>query len=273
MGFFSKFRKEKVKDIEDSSNNSVNQFLSFVLYNEYENINELDLLKKYNEICNSSMKATDIVKKDHTVTFTIDGSMGFISFMPAPYPWEDLEGPCMTSWLWKEAKEDLKNHKKHIIISWLAKNKEPAEICKIVSQITASVLEEVNGIGVYWSSACLVNKKDVFCNMVYDINEMGLPLFLWIDFRIEKHTSGELNVITYGLDKFNLMELEIIKSTKSFEELIDFSLSIVRYLIANGNVINDGDTLGEDENQRIIARHTSSVWTNDDRGIVLRVQY
>ncbi|MCT4595635.1 MAG: DUF4261 domain-containing protein, partial [Anaeromicrobium sp.] len=66
---------------------------------------------------------------------------------------------------------------------------------------------------------------------------------------------------------------EIIKSTKSFEELIDFSLSIVRYLIANGNVINDGDTLGEDENQRIIARHTSSVWTNDDRGIVLRVQY
>jgi len=221
------------------------------------------------------MKATNIESNDNTITFDIDGNMGIISFFQAPYPWEDLEGPCKTSWMWKDAESDLKPHKNYIIVSWLSKNDNYDKILinTIVSQLTASVAEEVDAIGVYWGNACLVNKKDVFCNMIYDISKDNLPYFLWIDFRVEKHPNGELNLITYGLKSFDIMEIEIIKSKKEFEDLIDFSLNIVRYLIENGNVIKDGDTLGEDENQKITASHTESVWSSDNRGLVLRIEY
>jgi hypothetical protein len=207
------------------------------------------------------------------VTFQIGGEIAFISLMPAPYPWEDLEGPCATSWLWRESKNELSNHKKHMIISWMTRIDDPVVKSLVLSQLTASVLEATNGIGVYWGNSALVNKKDVFCSMVYDIHEDGIPLFLWIDYRIEQHSSGELNLITYGLDKFKVMELEVIKSRKSFNELIDFATGISQYLIANGNVIKDGDTIGEDENQKIMAWHKQSLWTEDDRGLVLRVDF
>ncbi|MCP4133776.1 MAG: DUF4261 domain-containing protein [bacterium] len=269
MGLFSKKKKQ------EETAEGATPVLSFVLYNEYTITEAQLLLNTYNKICDPKMKATNIESKDNTVTFEISGNMGFISFMPAPYPWEDLEGPCSTSWMWQEAKSDLQSHKNHIIVSWLSKNSEYNNILKstIVSQLTASVAEEVNAIGVYWGNACLVNKKDVFCNMVYDSSEENLPYFLWIDFRMERHETGELNLITYGLESFDIMEIEIIKSKKEFEELIDFSLNIVQYLIANGNVIKDGDTLGEDENQKILASHTESVWSDDNRGLVLRIEY
>lgn len=273
MGIFSRFGKKKRSSTSTKKETGVNNFLSFVMFNEYADFNEMRLLEKYNEICDVKLKATDIQRKENTVTFTIDGSLGFVSFMPAPFPWSDLEGPCQTSWMWKEAAEELKNHKQHIIISWMTKEKNPLLISKVVSQITASVLEEVKGIGVYWGGACLVNKKDVFCGMVYDIDTSGLPLFLWVDFRIEKHENSELNLITYGLHNYGIMELEIIKTSKPLGDLIDFALNIARYLIDNGNVIKDGDTVGEDENQKIIATHKPSVWSDNNRGTVLAIEY
>lgn len=67
--------------------------------------------------------------------------------MNAPYPWEDLEEPCSTSWMWPDAKDKLKDHKKHIIVSWLSRSEDQILKSTIVSKLTVSVLEEINGIG------------------------------------------------------------------------------------------------------------------------------
>ena len=257
----------------DKDKEKNNLTISFVLYDNYEISKTNKLLKKYNKICDKKMKATNLSYDKNTISFSIGDELGFISFMPAPYPWEDLEGPCATSWLWRDASDILKNHKNHIIVYWMSKSANEIQRSIVVSQLTASVLEEVNGYGVYWGNAALINKKDVFCEMTYDIKNSGLPLFLWIDFRIEGNSDKTLNLITNGMTNFGVMEIEIIESKKSFKEIIDFVYNIANYLIKNGNVIKDGDTVGEEENQRIVANHNESVWVNDNRGKVLRINF
>ena len=257
---------------EKKQDEKSNLVLSFVLYNEYKIKNPKNLLSKYNKICKPELKAEKISMKDNTISFEINGEYAFISFMPAPYPWTDLEGPCATSWLWPESAEQLKDHKKHIIITWMSKNEDRILISLVVTQITASVLEETDGLGVYWGNAALVNKKEVFCGMTDNIPET-LPLFLWIDFRGQQHENGEIDIITYGLHCFDIMEIEIIKSKKSFRELIDFTYNIAGYLLEHGNAIKDGDTVGQDADQKILARHSDSVWDDERRGKVLRIEY
>jgi hypothetical protein len=60
-------------------------------------------------------------KKDTTYMFDLGGSTAFVSLMPAPIPWSDLEGPCATAWWWPEAAECLQNHKDHAIVGLWAR--------------------------------------------------------------------------------------------------------------------------------------------------------
>jgi len=255
----------------DSEKDKVDPTICFVLYNDYEITDAGRLLSRYNDTCSSDMKAADLTLNNNTLSFSIDGETGIISFMPSPYPWKELEDACATSWMWKEASDVLKDHKRYIIISWMSASADKVHKNIVVSQLTASVLEEVNGQGVYWSDGALVNKKNVFCDMVSDIERNGLPLFLWVNFRIEKNPDSSLNMITNGLSAFGAMEVEIIKVKKPFNEIIEFGYQLVAHLIQNGNVIRDGETIGEDKEKKIVAHHRESVWRDSHRGLVLRV--
>lgn len=48
-----------------------------------------------------------------------------------------------------------------------------------------------------------------------------------------------------------------MESGKGIGELIDFTLNIARYLIANGNVIKDGDTIGDLHNKNVFEEYIS----------------
>jgi len=69
------------------------------------------------------------------------------------------------------------------------------------------------------------------------------------------------------------MEIEILESSQSFEVLLEFVMNVANYLITNGNVINHGDTVGESEDQRILVYHSPSIWGEDERGTVLKIEY
>jgi hypothetical protein len=40
-----------------------------------------------------------------------------ISRMPVAIPWSQLEGPCATSFLWKSASSEVRDHSSHLIVS------------------------------------------------------------------------------------------------------------------------------------------------------------
>ena len=96
------------------------------------------------------------------------------------------------------------------------------------------------------------------------------PLYLWVAFNAGFREGGEFASTTVGLDSLGLMDIEIPDSSKTPEDTQEFILNLVIYLLENGPVIADGDTVGESETERIRAVYTESMFYPDKTVIQLR---
>ncbi|MGE5416081.1 MAG: DUF4261 domain-containing protein [Acidobacteriota bacterium] len=220
------------------------------------------LFDLFNRICENAGDVKNIERNEDIIIFEYDGEIGYIALMEAPFPWSDLEGPCATAWHWPEATEKMRQQTAHILISLISKKTDIDMIArtKLFTQLTASVAEATDAIGVYWGSGTVVQSRDVFVNQAKKMDSGSLPVMLWTEFRLQKRPDGSFDLITTGMEALGLMEIEILGSKKTPLELVDFVHNIASYLLINGPVIRDGDTVGEDENQRITVKFMSSVW-------------
>jgi hypothetical protein len=55
-----------------------------------------------------------------TATLRLKDGEVVLGNMPAPIPWSDLEDPCSTSMLWKNASDEVKKHETHLIVTLLS---------------------------------------------------------------------------------------------------------------------------------------------------------
>jgi hypothetical protein len=210
-------------------------------------------------------------KKDITLAFSVGEASVILGLMPAPIPWSDLQGPCATSWLWPEAASVLKQHRNHLIVTVMG-DENPLNRAKLLSMATASILATCpQAVGVYWGDATLVISPKLFREFATQMLPGGLPLYIWIDFRIGRNESGGCSGFTTGMKAFGHMELETLNSPEPPGELRERFFGLACYLIENGPVIRDGDTVGEDANERIKISYSLSAFGHE--GQVMRLDY
>lgn len=215
--------------------------------------------------------AAQVEKAEKTFSFSIGDALVAVGHMPAPIPWRDLEGPCATSWLWPEAANVLKGHKTHLIVT-VHSEAGPIERARLLTQAAAAVIAGCPAaVGVYWGGAALVISAAMFRDFAKDVLPVGPPVFIWVDFRVRANPDGRSSGFTQGLSPLGLMELESTSSPESPGELRERLIGLAGYLLENGLVINDGDTVGEDANERIrVVYAPSSV---GHKGRVMRLEY
>jgi Domain of unknown function (DUF4261) len=210
-------------------------------------------------------------KKDMTLSFDVGDDWVALGLMPAPIPWSDLEGPCETSWIWPSAADDLKQHTGHVIVT-VSSEDEPIERAKLLTQVCASILATTEqSIGVYWGDATLVIRKDIFRDFAVEILPDGLPIYAWIDFRVRRNEDDLSSGFTTGLKALGHMELETENASDKPGDLRERLVAIASYLLENGPVIKDGNTVGEDANERITVRYAKSAFGHKDK--VMRLDY
>jgi hypothetical protein len=191
--------------------------------------------------------------------------------MPAPIPWSDLEGPCATSRLWPTAAQELKEHKTHLIVT-VSDESAPLKRAVLLTQATASIVGTCpEAIGVYWCPASLVVKAAMFRDFAIKALEHGPPLHIWVDFRVGRNEQGTTNGFTKGLAALGLMEIEAENSPEPPGELHDRLMRMAEYLLEQGPVIRDGDTVGDDENQRIRVVYAKPKFDKGEQ--VMRLEY
>lgn len=206
-----------------------------------------------------------------TPSFELGKGQLILGSMPAPIPWTELEGPCATSILWKNAAEDVKAHQAHIIVTVMS-DLDPVEKAILLTKCTAAVLAACDdAIGVYWGNATLVVPKTMFTDFAEQVLPHGPPLDIWVDFRVGWKTNTTSAGFTQGMQALGHMEMEVLESPEKPAALRERLQGLASYLLQNGAVISDGHTVGQDANEKIRVVYSDSSFGSTER--VMRLQY
>ena len=202
--------------------------------------------------------ATEIAEGHGTLSMQVGAPSLIMGKMPAPIPWSDLEGPCATSILWKNAAKEVKAHTLHWIIT-VNGELEPVALSRLLTQGTAAALSACPAaIGVYWGNATLIVPRAIFLDFATDVLPHGPPLHIWVDFRIGQDSAKSSSGFTTGMQALGHMEFETQQAPEPPGELRERLLSLAGYVIENGPVIKDGDTVGEDADEKIRVVYSKS---------------
>jgi hypothetical protein len=206
-----------------------------------------------------------------TMGFRTGAAQIIVGRMSFPVPWSDLQGPCATSVLWPDATDVLQGHAAHYIVTATA-TLGPIEISSLLTKATASVLSTSStALGVYWGSATLVIPKELFMSFAEDVLPHGPPLNIWVDFRVGRRSHSSIGGFTSGMTALGLMELEVADSPEQPADLRERLIEIATYLVENGPVIRDGDSIGRHESERIRVIYSDSIFGHAGR--VMRLEY
>jgi hypothetical protein len=215
--------------------------------------------------------ASEIEEKDGILSLQIGEASLIMAKMPAPISWSDLEGPCATTILWKNAASEVKQHSIHWIVT-VRGDLEPLLLSKLLTQATAAALAACEeAIGVYWCNATLVIPKNIFIDFANQVLPLGPPLHIWVDFRVGKDSEKRSSGFTTGMKALGHMEFESQKSPEPPGELRERFLALAGHVVENGPVIKDGDTVGEDAEERIRIVYSDSAFGHEDK--VMRLVY
>jgi hypothetical protein len=215
--------------------------------------------------------ARDISQEANTMSFSVGACDVILGKMPAPIPWSDLEGPCASSILWPKATKEVRQHKVHWIVT-VSGELDALNLYSLLTQATASFLTACPpSIGVYWSNATLVIPKNIFIGFAKEVLPHGPPIQIWVDFRIWKDSDTSSSGFTTGMAALGHMEFEAQTVPEAPGDLYDRLLALAGYVIENGPVIKDGDTIGEDANERIRVIYSKSKFGHERP--VMRLDY
>lgn len=204
-------------------------------------------------------KIEHIEVDDKAVTFEVNGMPAMIGSMDFPIPWGDLEGPCATCWHWKEATEQMKLQKAHVIVMLLGEKGPQIDRCVLLTKLLSATTKMFDAVGVYWGHGSVVLSVDELQKMAATATVDDPPLMAWIEFRIQKNDDGTCNVLTTGLDYFSCMEIEVMHSSKKPTEVLNMVMGTA-YLLLKGEKFKDGDTVGPDADTKIKTHYAKSVW-------------
>ena len=164
----------------------------------------------------------EITHDNSTIIADNNGMILTASLMPAPIPDNEAVEQAKTNYRWEKAVEAAEKHKAHLL----------------VSVINRGDVDNIEGAKHYVKLLANATKQEGCLG----INILGTVIHPQM-----YYVSG----YTYGLEQFGKKELEIIKSSEEAEEVYNFLASISDYIITSDVVLNDGETIGFSEEQKI----------------------
>ena len=197
---------------------------------------------------------------DSMFTCTIGEYTAAATLVPTPVPWSQLEGPCTTAWYWPTATEVLRDHKSHLVVTLIDEGGKPVEKSLALTQLVSGLAAGPQATGVFWGPGRLVHPAGAFIEQAVQSTSEDLPLFLWIDFRIERTDETGVRLYTTGLEALGYSELEVREFPGEPQHLLEFCYNVAHYQLAEKKHLNDGDTIGLTDEVQVVARREGSMF-------------
>jgi hypothetical protein len=200
------------------------------------------------------------------LTFTIGDFTAAATLVPRPIPWSQLEGPAAAAWYWPEATDALGRQAAHLLVTLVDEGGQPLAKALALTRLTAALAATAPSIGVVWGPGRLVHPPAAFIEQAAAASEHNLPLFSWIDFRVEPlDDSGgaAVRLFTTGLEALGAQEIEVERYQGDARELVGLVYNVAHYLLDRRKAINDGDTIGVTDEVQVTVRRDRSMLGGD----------
>lgn len=202
-------------------------------------------------------------KDGTTMVFYVKDAMVAISLFPAKVPDGEAEYFAGTNYMWNDAVKVTKKHEAHVLVAVIPHDMSPVEAGKLYVKVVTACLKQHNAIGVYTSGTVF---QPEFYREVADVmkdDATALPILDWIYFGLYQNEEGN-NVYTHGMTAFGKDEMEILGSKQDLTELQSFLFEIACYVIDSDVTLEDGETLGVSEEQRLPITRSKGVSVEGD---------
>ncbi|MEJ9080050.1 DUF4261 domain-containing protein [Gordonia malaquae] len=200
---------------------------------------------------------------DAPLTLSYGDTMIALMGIPAAAS-DNLPEIAQYSRLWPDTAPVPGTHDAHTIVTVLrpgqdTNHRHAIADAVLLSKVIASTIALTDTvIAVYFGSADHVILPSLFRELAIEtLPEPILPA--WVALNVAPRTDGVMTGHTMGLDMLGLKDIEIPESPETAEETFARLANIAIYLLQNGPVIGDGDTLGSTADAEVVAHHVPSV--------------
>ncbi|MCD8236889.1 MAG: DUF1460 domain-containing protein [Prevotellaceae bacterium] len=230
----------------NKEDNSTGAFAASVLLSE----NKWDIKKLVNDCITDWNIEIPCSNDDSSLVVMMGNTTLVVALMPAPVPNEEAEYYASANYMWKDAVEAAKSHKAHILISALGKDASLLETGKLFTKVVSSCLKQEHAIAVYTDGAVFQPQfyREVASFIQQD--EDALPILDWVWFGV-CYTDEYTGIYTYGMRKFGKEEMEVCATNANLNDVRNFLLDIVTYVLDSDVILKDGDTIGLSEEQKL----------------------
>lgn len=189
---------------------------------------------------------------DGVLLAEFEGLMISVALVEAQIPGDEVERAMHASLLWRDA-EQPPVYQSHAIVYTSGASALQAQT--INSMVCAALIATNEVAAIYNGDAVLLIEPEIYADMVAaafpdDATEAQNPLMLWINFGFVPDEAGN-SVITFGLKQFGLHEIEVLYTDYDNETLFNFIYDIVSYVVSNNVQLQDGETIGFSEEQKL----------------------
>lgn len=177
-----------------------------------------------------------------------DGMTAAVSLIPAPVPDGEAQRCASRNYMWREAAALAATHEAHLIAAVLPNGRTAEGAGKLFVKICAACLKQENALGVYASGT--VFEPAFYLEAADMMRDGGIPV-LNLVFTGLYSTEEGMNAYTCGMSAFGKKEMEVIGCGLDAAQLRDFMMQIVHYVLTENVVLQDGETIGFSEEEKL----------------------
>ena len=152
---------------------------------------------------------------------------------------------CAASRLWPDEVAFDTDYQAHTLVSVAGVGEgNEMEASAILTRVIASLIAIApHGFAVFWEGA----QHLAYPGFVREIalQELPRPLpAIWVSYNIGPGPNGKIAALTVGLERLGLMDVELPEVNEPGRETLETLIRMAGYLMENGLVIKDGDSIG-----------------------------
>lgn len=164
------------------------------------------------------------------------------------------------SWHWQQAAEVVEQCDYELMLTdMMARGLSHQQRLQLFNQVLRAVLEVAPCDGIYWRSSDKLIEPEAFLKALQD----GQDLYGALNIRLyniqSEQRRQEMVMDSCGLAALGVPDVQCHFYDMNPNEVAGFLMDIAHYLYEQGDIITDGETIGQDEEQRWTCEHQFSL--------------